>query len=168
MVLYHLNETDPFLETWPFLCKLSPARVMLLLEKGSSAAFLSRSKSSLSALNNISTATIAFPAEDFVPPLKQTPLCWAFTSTVQTPFCCLDFGLALFTWSPIKPAASTLHHIHALQHRDRHVQLYPSSCQCTYLYIRALPWLFFPNYMLRFSLTSAKGKISLEKVEWGK
>lgn len=60
----------------------------------------------MSALSNISTATIAFPAEDFVPPIKQTALCWAFNSTVQTPFCCLDFGLALFAWSPIKPAAS--------------------------------------------------------------
>ena len=79
MIFYHLNATDLFLERWLFYMHTVTFQIYLIKHKQFISIFIKEQKSgclsayasySMSGLTNISTTTIAFPAEDFVPPSK--------------------------------------------------------------------------------------------------
>lgn len=80
----------------------------------------------------------------------------------------MDFGLALFAWSAVKLAVSYIISHPCPSSAQRHTRgiLQPALGDEHISTSEHYLGSSLQNYMLRFSKTSVKGKISLEKVEW--
>lgn len=130
MVLYHLNETDPFLERWPFYRHAVTCQVYVIARNRQFSAFLSRSKSSMPVWIISALPLLPFLLKTLYHLLnklhKNSLYCVGhLTALFKHWFAAWILGWLYLPGLQLNLLPPTLHHIHALQHRETHVELFP-------------------------------------------